>query len=592
MATYTIYANVSNENIIAGASKDEQLATPPSANDWWDEVVDTTSSTMTNLAYSVIGSYYRRMTNYDPDKYEMGLARTFLRFNTSSIAEAEVISSVKLYLHCYSKTTFTDSPPSIVVQKGEGCHYPFEAGDFDKTNHTGNYGERAFADLPATGQWFYIDINAVDLITKEGDTLIVLKTDLDLEETPPERIDTLAILDYVYLSKYPTYNSYLVIETETISVTTQAVTNITYDYGKGNGTITSSTNATERGFEVVLDYGTLKDSQDGSLGGYVFHSVAGFDGTVTYDLTYDWNGTLTKTITEEGDFAEGVFTGDLAKQPYPMYNDTLFKCESYTCRAYAIIGEVTYYGEYVEFDTTCDSGDDQQCEDDISDGDPCVPIIPIEPELPELPPFEWEEEPEIPYPPWDWDIPPYEIPDYPPMSFVGDFYYRKPYTKKDLDYLRKKCIIYNKNSVEFALVLRHNMNVLKEFFNMMTDYMDKEEFNDFTDLIPPQRLKELYLDPLEPTDFRDMINGFIRNTVDNNMAVNRNFGLIQDGLSDYETGSDDAHFRDIVSNMKQLEQDNPDVERMKKLIDNLNFEVASNFSEIMYNLKVVRARLL
>ena len=180
------------------------------------------------------------------------------------------------------------------------------------------------------------------------------------------------------------------------------------------------------------------------------------------------------------------------------------------------------------------------------------------------------------------------MPDYPPMSFVGDFYYRKPYTKKDLDYLRKKCIIYNKNSVEFALVLRHNMNVLKEFFNMMTDYMSKEEFNDFTDLIPPQRLKELYLDPLNPTDFRDMINGFIRNTVDNNMAVNRNFGLIQDGLSDYETESDDAYFRDIVSNMKQLEQDNPDVERMKKLIDNLNFEVASNFGNIMRNLKIVR----
>jgi len=28
---------------------------------------------------------------------------------------------------------------------------------------------------------------------------------------------------------------------------------------------------------------------------------------------------------------------------------------------------------------------------------------------------------------------------------------------------------------------------------MMTDYMGKEEFNDFTDLIPPQNLKELYL---------------------------------------------------------------------------------------------------
>ena len=184
------------------------------------------------------------------------------------------------------------------------------------------------------------------------------------------------------------------------------------------------------------------------------------------------------------------------------------------------------------------------------------------------------------------------IPDYPVASFVGDFYYRKPYTKKDLDYLRKKCIIYNKNSVEFALVLRHNMNVLKEFFNMMTDYMSKEEFNDFTDLIPPQRLKELYLDPLEPTDFRDMINEFIRNTVDNNMAVNRNFSLINEATTDPQINNEEGSFRDIVSNMKQLEQDNPDVERMKKLIDNLNYEVATNFNNIMHNLSVVRARLL
>jgi len=63
-------------------------------------------------------------------------------------------------------------------------------------------------------------------------------------------------------------------------------------------------------------------------------------------------------------------------------------------------------------------------------------------------------------------------------------------------------------------------------------------------------------------------------------------------FNDYETGSDDAHFRNIVSNMKQLEQDNPDIERMKRLIDNLNYEVAMNFNNIMHNLSVVRAKLL
>ncbi|GAG42959.1 unnamed protein product, partial [marine sediment metagenome] len=199
--------------------------------------------------------------------------------------------------------------------------------------------------------------------------------------------------------------------------------------------------------------------------------------------------------------------------------------------------------------------------DDISDGNPVEPIIPIEPIEPieiieeEFPEFIWElPEWELPeWPPWIFpDLPNWEFPDYPPMDWTGDFYYRRPYTKKDLDDLRKKCIIYSKNSIEFALVLRHNMNVLREFFNMMTDYMDKEEFNDFTDLIPPQRLKELYLDPLGLNDFRDMINGFIRNTIDNNIAVNRNFNLIQDGLSDYETESDDAYFKEINSNIKTV----------------------------------------
>ncbi|GAG31821.1 unnamed protein product, partial [marine sediment metagenome] len=97
-------------------------------------------------------------------------------------------------------------------------------------------------------------------------------------------------------------------------ITTQAVSNITHDYGLGNGTIVAGENITERGFEVRLDYGEYKDSQDGSLGGYVFHSVAGFDGTVTWDLVWEWNGILTKTITEENGFEAGAYTGDLAKQ--------------------------------------------------------------------------------------------------------------------------------------------------------------------------------------------------------------------------------------------------------------------------------------
>ena len=393
--------------------------------------------------------------------------------------------------------------------------------------------------------------------------------------------------------------------TSEISVTTEAaavpvpVSNPAYcEFADGNGTITSAANATERGFEV-------KHIFSGTLYDVIMHEMAGFVGDTTLNFNV-WEGTLIKIEHEHGDFVEGAFTLELGAFPAFFY-DKLFAGESYTYRAYAIISGVTYYGEWVAFSLGIYTGEGAPSPtDDISEGDPTVPIIPIDIPIDQVepyPPFEWEFPPEIPYPPWDWDLPDlppwilpdlpeWEIPDYPPLSFIDDFYYRKPYTAKDLDELRKKCIIYNKNSVEFALVLRHNMNVLREFFNMMTDYMGKEEFNDFTDVIPPQRLKELYLDPLEPNDFKDMINGFIRNTVDDNIAVNRNFSLIQEGLSDYETGSDDAYFTEISSAMKTVTEDNPDVDTLKRYIDNLNQETASNYSTIMHNLEILRAKLL
>jgi len=527
------------------------------------------------------------------------IRRTFLYFDTSSIPDDAVINTAKIRVYLTIKN-ITLNNFDVVIQNGQPTypHNPWENEDINHVNYSGNGGSKNTVDMTVS-QDIDIDLNDTgkSWINLEGYTKLILRSSRDISSTPPTVAteEEQKIYEYVQFEIGPSgkYAELIVNYTYTAepTVTIQAVTDIDYDYAKGNGTIVSGSDITERGFEVRLDYGAYKDSQDGSLGGYVFHSVAGFDGTVTFDLVYQWNGVLTKTITEEGSFETGAFTGNLAKQPYPMFNNTLFKCESYTCRAYATNDIGTGYSDYVAFDTLCDAGGEQQPTDDISEGNPTVPIIPIESE-PEIPPFEWDPEEPEPFPPWDWDLPDWEMPDYPPMSFVGDFYYRKPYTKKDLDDLRRKCIIYNKNSVEFALVLRHNMNVLREFFNMMTDYMGKEEFNDFTDLIPPQNLKELYLDPLDPADFRDMINGFIRNTIDNNMAVNRNFKLIQDGLSDYETESDDAYFKEINSNIKTVTGDDPDVHRLKSKIDSLNQEVASNFGSIMRNLKIVRARLL
>ena len=525
----------------------------------------------------IVGQHY-----HSGDQY-MQVWRAMLLFSTSALPDDAVIEYAALELNYNYDESAADF--DIVVQNGQPTYpsHPPVYGDYDLDHYSGDGGSLTTVGLakPATLEF---NETGISWIQKEAGILtkLVLRSSRDITPTEPSG------REYVMFAR-PT----LVVRVTTPSITTEAVSNITYDYALGNGTIVGGEDITERGFEVRLDYGAYKDSQDGSLGGYVFHSVAGFDGTVTWDLVYEWNGVLTKTITEENGFEAGAFTGDLAKQPYPMFNDTLFKCESYTCRAYMVAGGTTYYGEYVSFDTLCDAGEGQQPTDDISEGDPIIPPILIEDE-PEwiFPEFIWEL-PEIEWPPWIWpDLPSWEFPDYPPMSFVGDFYYRKPYTKKDLDDLRRKCIIYNKNSIEYAMVLWHNMNVLREFFNMMTDYMETEEFNDFTDLIPPQRLKELYLDPLKLNDFRDMINGFIRNTVDNNIAVNRNFKLIGDGLSDYETESDDAHFKEINSNMKSVTEDNPDVHRLKRVIDNLNQEVSFSFRDIMHNLKIVRAKLL
>lgn len=507
--------------------------------------------------------------------------RVALYFDTSSIPAEATVSSVVLKLWINS----IDEPVefNLVAQNGQPTypHIPPEEGDYYHSHYSGEYGSISTESL-STGAYNNIPLDN-GIVTKAGTTRIMLRSSRDIAGVEPSTYERISF-------NGTTHSPRIVITySEAPAITTNAASEIGYWAAMGNGTIDIG-EPTERGFEVKLVF-------SGTLNNYINHSIAGFAGEASYNIsTGKWEGILTKTETETGTFSTGAYElvlgyPSVLGNPSSVFNDKLFKCESYTYRAYMIADGTTYYGDYVAFNTLCDSGGDQQTDDDISDGDPIVPPIPIEDE-PEYPPFEWElEEPE-PYPPWNWDLPDWAFPDYPPMSFVGEFYYRKPYTKKDLNDLRRKCIIYNKNSIEFALVLRHNMNVLKEFFNMMTDYMGKEEFNDFTDLIPPQRLKELNLDPLEVEDFRDMINGFIRNTIDNNMAVNRNFKLIQDGLSDYETTSDDAYFKGITSSMKTVTEDNPDVHKLKRKIDSLNQEVAFNFGNIMRNLRIIRARLL
>lgn len=355
-------------------------------------------------------------------------------------------------------------------------------------------------------------------------------------------------------------------------VTTEAVSSLGIDHAKGNGT--ADEESTERGFEIKLSF-------SGTLYQYIEHSIAGFStGGVSLVLT-TWVGTIIKIVTDTGTFAAGAFIDDLGRFPIAVFSDKLFEAETYNYRAYAIIDGTTYYGDWVEFTTNhYPSGqgpDDQIPIIDIVQSDPVAVTVD---ELPAigLPEFEF---PDFEYP----EIPPYD------GSWIGWFYYRKAFTKKDLDELRKKCRRFQDNSVEYALVLNHNSRVLQQFLNSMTDYMGADEYNTFRPIIPAQHLNELARKPLNIMGFKRIINSFVNNSIDNAGNVNNNFHLIREGLSDY-VYTEDEGFTDISVTTKIVVDNNPDAERLKKVVDRLNREMANNYMTITHNLHVLRAILI
>jgi len=345
----------------------------------------------------------------------------------------------------------------------------------------------------------------------------------------------------------------------------------------------------------------------------------------------NWQGTLIKTEKEEGNFEQGAYElvlgyPSVLGNPSYTFDDSLFECESYTYRAYAVIGGVTYYGEWLAFDTLCHSGqgvheDDQLPIEEIIPSIPYTePIEPFEHPFFEFPPFEWPpfewpefEWPEFDYPKFEWPEfgvpefgvpefkwpefkwPEFDYPDIPPYegSWLGAFYYRKAFTKKDLDELRRKCKIFLDNSVEYALVLNHNLQVLKQFLNDMHDYIDISEYNTFKFLIPTQWANELARKYLDINDFKAIINNFIDNSINNIANVNHNFRLINGGLSEV-MASDDIGMEIIPIELrtKIVEDNNPDVEGLKKVIDALSMDMSSSYETINHNLHVIRAALV
>jgi len=518
---------------------------------------------------------FQRAHAPDPSYYTFQIARDFFYFDTSSIPIDAVITNVQLRFYVYTYWQISGRAISIVVQNGQPTypHSPAEDGDFLYSNYSGNGGEVSVG----TG-WKTITFNedARSWINKGGETKLALRIDRDVNSdappTPPPGADL--VTEGVRIYHKANYYARLIITYTTAGVTTEAVTQKGYQCAMGNGTATGE-NITERGFEIKLEYA-------GTLGNYVFHEVAGFVGNVTLSGT-TWIGTLVKTEKETGSFEAGAYElvlgyPSVLGNPSSVFNDKLFACESYTYRAYAIIDGETYYGDWVAFTTDCYP---------VGHQDDDTPPIYIPPIIP--PPEEPEEPIEDIIPPFEWpELPTVEMPD---GYGSGMFYYRKAYKKKDLDDLRRKCRIFLDNSVEYALVLNHNMRVLQQFLNYMHIYVDTDEYNGFKDLIPTQHLNALAHEELDVSDFKAIINNFISNSVNNTMNVNSNFRLIRNGLSDYEY-SDDVGFIEEKVSTRPVAVSDPDVEMLKKKVDALSREMSSNYATTQHNLYVVRSMIL
>lgn len=383
---------------------------------------------------------------------------------------------------------------------------------------------------------------------KEGDAGNVL--DVHEDGTFEEGVYGLPISGLINGTKYyfrayatnaagTSYGSWLDFTTEVYLplVTTENPSDIGIDHAKGNGTIVSGANITERGFEVVLIF-------SGSLQEYTDRKMAGFAGTATYNSsTKKWEGTLTKTITETGTFGAGAFIGNIGAFPTALPSDKIFGGEVYIYKARATNDVGVGYGSWVAL--TALSYPTGQLPDDQ---------IPID-------------------------------------DVVGIFYYRKAYPKRDVNELREKCRLFQDNMVEYALVINHNSRVLQRFLNDLTLYTGADEYNTFRPIIPTQHLNTLAHKPLDENGFKTIINSFINNSVDNANNVNNNFRLIRGGLSDY-VYTEDEGFVNISIMTKVITSNKPDVEGLTRVMDRLNREMEDNYMVINHNSHVLRSILI
>jgi len=120
--------------------------------------------------------------------------------------------------------------------------------------------------------------------------------------------------------EFTTESAVPVVTTQGASVPVAVPNPAYYEWATGNGTIVSGEKITDRGFEIVVEFsGDLYDS--------IQHSIAGFEGTASWDWdAWAYVGTLTKTETEDIGFG-GYFEAeayDMELGNFPAIIDKLF----------------------------------------------------------------------------------------------------------------------------------------------------------------------------------------------------------------------------------------------------------------------------
>jgi len=669
-------------------TSEEGSPADPNLDTWWQEIVDTASSDNLEdvLRYMYVSSYYNHWVAGDKELWTLYLNRGFCSFDTTVVPVGSTIHSLSLYLYLYGISKHSPYPDLIVQKLNVSDRLNFVATDLAKANHSGNYASKSFNSLAQENN---LPITDFSLINKGAYTLLVLKTDMDLNESRPTVVGTntaqlsynyygreipvftievsgweietneatdigldfftgngtiendtdgtisrrgfqisndrndpdngyfknvyedgnfaegsfsldiedigayygkaLCYRAYIKLAGRYYYGDWVNVDLLEISVTTEAVTQITdYMCAMGNGTIVAGTNITERGFEVKTELLSYF-----GVGGDIWWFMLGFndDSLLEYGVPIAGRrtGYLIKKETWTGDFETGAYEGVLGKatifgNPGHSYNDALKKGYSYKCRAYMVADGETYYGDWVDFD---------------SPAEPIIePIIePISPEEVEVL-LEWEW-PEIVFPPWEWpefNIPPWQWPfyDIPPFDFDPSIVFgsrfgaflRRQDTKKDWETLREKCIIYQENMNQFTLTVNHNTLVMKNLINDIITYVDGDVYpSDLKLMNSSQQLTPLYNEEISPDGFKDIINDFRFKDVSNTYDLTINFKKILNSLnslneSDYTTepmSYNTLEYMDIQPTAKRMISQ---LEDMRKKSGEVRRLVVKNFKRI------------